>query len=156
MLQVMRSAFVCLALVMPAPGASCAQAQGTSARSNEAIVYATAFQAAVYGLPIEGMMQRLSQEVLDPKTRKAGFNAYYHYTALSTPQVSPFRAPNNDTLYSTAWLDLRKEPVILEMPSTNGRYYTAHVMDLTTETIANIGQRLTGTEAGAFAIVGPG
>jgi hypothetical protein len=29
-------------------------------------------------------------------------------------------------------------------------------MDLTTETIANIGQRLTGTEAGAFAIVGPG
>ena len=156
MLKALRTALVSLALVVATSSASWAQPTSTGTKGDEALVYAVAFQAAVYGLPIEGMMERLSQEVLAPETRKAGFNVYYHYTALSTPQVSPFRAPNNDTLYSTAWLDLRKEPVILEMPNTNGRYYTAHVMDLTTETIANIGQRLNGTDAGAFAVVGPG
>ena len=129
---------------------------GAERSTEQSVAYAAALEAAIYGLPIEGMMLRLSDEVLDPATRKAPFNAYYHYTALATPQVSPFRAPNNDTLYSTAWLDLRQEPVILEMPDTGGRYYTAHIMDLTTETIANIGQRIYGTQAAAFAIVGPG
>ena len=28
--------------------------------------------------------------------------------------------PNNDTLYSVAWLDLNREPVILNVPDTNG------------------------------------
>jgi hypothetical protein len=125
------------------------------ADAKQPVAFAAALQAAIYGLPIEGMMLRLSNEVLDPATRKAHFNDYYHYTALATPEVSPFRAPNNDTLYSTAWLDLRNEPAILEMPDTGGRYYTAQVIDLTTETIANIGQRLHGTKAGVFAIVGP-
>lgn len=124
--------------------------------SAQSLAYATALQAAIYGLPIEGMMLRLSDEVLDPATRRAPFNTYYHYLTLASPSVSPFRAPNNDTLYSTAWLDLRQEPAILEMPDTAGRYYTAHIMDLTTETIANIGQRLYGTDAATFAITGPG
>ncbi|MFZ4808481.1 MAG: DUF1254 domain-containing protein [Hyphomicrobiaceae bacterium] len=154
MLFVTTRAFVllCCLFVFRAP----AEAQVKSGKPDDALAYAAAFAAAVYGLPIEGMVLRMSQEVLDRATRKAGFNSYYHYTSLATPKVSPFRAPNNDTLYSTAWLDLRKEPVILEMPDTGGRYYTAQILDLTTETIANIGQRLNGTEAGAFAIVGPG
>ena len=118
--------------------------------------FSTAFQAAIYGYPLLGMYRRMSEEALDPATRKAPFDAYFHWTELATPEASPFPAPNNDTLYSTAWLDLRKEPSILAMPDTKGRYYTAHIMDMTTETIANIGQRLNGTEEGSFAVVGPG
>lgn len=121
----------------------------------EPLAHALALQARIYGMPMEGMSRRLSSEVIDPAKRKAGFNRYYHYTALSTPTVSPFRAPNNDTLYSTAWVDLRREPAILTMPATAGRYYTAHVMDMTTETIANFGQRQHGTDAARFAVVGP-
>jgi hypothetical protein len=102
------------------------------------------------------MLQRLSREVIEPATRKAPLNEYFHFTALATPEVSPFRAPNNDTLYSTAWLDLRKEPAILQMPDTAGRFYTAHLMDMDSDTIANIGQRVYGTKAAAFAVTGPG
>ncbi len=130
--------------------------QSAATRADASLVYSTAYQATIFGYPLDGMYRRLTGEVLDAATRKAPFNAWYHYRNLATPAVSPFPAPNNDTLYSTAWIDLRKEPAILSMPDTAGRYYTAHVMDFTTETIANIGQRLNGTEAGLFAIVGPG
>lgn len=120
-----------------------------------ALARTAAFDATVFGYPLDGMYQRLTREALAPATRIAGLNAYFHYRRLATPDVSPFPAPNNDTLYSTAWIDLRREPAILSTPDTKGRYYTAHVLDMTTETIANIGQRLDGTQAGLFALVGP-
>ncbi|MFN8498855.1 MAG: DUF1254 domain-containing protein [Anaerolineae bacterium] len=118
--------------------------------------YATALQAAIYGIAPLGMWQRLSAEVADPATRTHRLNAYVHLTKLSTPTYAPFRAPNNDTLYSTAWLDVRREPSILTMPDTHGRYYTAQLLDLFSDTITNIGPRLYGTQAGVFAVVGPG
>ncbi len=118
--------------------------------------YATALQAAIYGIAPLGMWQRLSAEVAEPATRKAGLNAYAHVTGLATPTRALFRAPNNDTLYSTAWLDVRHEPAILTAPDTHGRYYTAQLMDMFSDTLTNIGPRLYGTGAGVFAVVGPG
>ena len=144
-----------IALITGALGLAHQSQAQTASQADAALVEATVFQAAIYGYPLLGMYRRMSEEVLDPATRKAPFDAYFHWTELATPDASPFPAPNNDTLYSTAWLDLRREPAILTMPDTKGRYYTAHIMDMTTETIANIGQRLNGTEEGSFAVVGP-
>src|SRR5262249_48589805 len=64
--------------------------------------------------------------------------------------------PNADTLYSTSWLDLSKEPVLLHVPDTHERYYVMQIMDAWSETIAAPGKRTTGTAEGWFAIVGPG
>lgn len=63
--------------------------------------------------------------------------------------------PNNDTLYSVAWLDLDREPVILSVPDTKGRYYVMPFMDAWTNVFAMVGKRTTGTQAGSYAIVGP-
>lgn len=63
--------------------------------------------------------------------------------------------PNADTLYSTAWLDLSKEPVLLHVPDTKGRYYLFQLMDAWSETIDSPGKRTTGTGEGWFAFVGP-
>lgn len=64
--------------------------------------------------------------------------------------------PNADTLYSASWIDVSKEPVLLHVPDTHGRYYLMQFMDAWTDTFSVPGKRTTGTEEGWFAIVGPG
>jgi hypothetical protein len=63
---------------------------------------------------------------------------------------------NFDTLYSVAWLDLTKEPVVISVPDTHGRYYLLQLLDMWTDSFAGIGKRTTGTSASNFAVVGPG
>lgn len=121
----------------------------------EQAAYAAALQANIYGYATMGMYQRLSREVLDPETRQYRWNEFRHYTSLSSPEVAPFRAPNNDTLYSIAWLDVRKEPVVLRAPETDKRYWCAQVLDFDTNTLTNFGARIDGTKAGQFAVLGP-
>lgn len=115
-----------------------------------------ALLAALYGIPLLGMQRRLETEVLDPATRVAPFDRLHRYPELATPTRAPFRAPNNDTLYATAWLDLRRGGVVFAAPPTGSRYWNAQILAFTTETIANLGQATYGNEAARFAIVGPG
>jgi hypothetical protein len=64
--------------------------------------------------------------------------------------------PNADTLYSTAWLDLSHEPILLHVPDTHGRYYVMQLLDAWTETFEMPGKRTRGTGERWFGIVGPG
>ena len=64
--------------------------------------------------------------------------------------------PNADTLYSVAWIDTKKEPVILSMPDTHGRYYLMPMFNCWTDCFASPGSRTTGTGPGNYAITGLG
>src|SRR5271157_617940 len=123
--------------------ASALEAQTPAAQVSE-----TARQAYLYAYPL----------VLMEFTRAKDFpaNDFAHLHVFPDEHSRRVVRPNADTLYSSAWLDLSREPVLLHVPDTKGRYYLMQLMDAWTETISVPGKRTTGTEAGWFAIVGPG
>ena len=64
-------------------------------------------------------------------------------------------APNADTLYSSAWLDLAKEPYILSLPDEGDRYFLIPMLDAWTTVFQVPGKRTTGDKAQKYAITGP-
>lgn len=83
-------------------------------------------------------------------------NTLAHRREIPTDKNRGGGAPNADTLYSAAWLELSKEPVLLHVPDTRGRYYLMQLVDAWGETVSAPGKRTTGTGEGWFAFVGPG
>lgn len=103
-----------------------------------------------YGYPL--VLMDVSREVM---TAKVPVNTFSHKRAFPDATFTDVVSPNVDTLYSMAWLDLSKEPLVMSVPDTAGRYYVMQMMDAWTNVFAAPGKRTTGTKRGAFAIVGP-
>jgi hypothetical protein len=80
------------------------------------------------------------------------------YNARTYPDASfkDVTAPNADTLYSTAWLDLAKEPYVVSLPDEGDRYFLIPMLDAWTTVFQVPGKRTTGDKAQTYAITGPG
>jgi hypothetical protein len=65
-------------------------------------------------------------------------------------------APNADTLYTTAFIDVSKEPWVFSIPDMGDRYYLMPMLDGWTEVFQVPGKRTTGGKAQKYAITGPG
>ncbi len=76
---------------------------------------------------------------------------------LATASLNlPFPFATYDWAYNQAWLNLTKEPMVLSLPASNGRYYVVQLVDAWQSDLPSIGSRTTGNESGNFALVGPG
>jgi hypothetical protein len=83
-------------------------------------------------------------------------NTFANLKAFPTADMRAVVRPNFDTLYSSGWLDLTKEPVVVSVPDTGGRYYLLPMLDMWSEIFVSPGWRTTGTMAGNFLIAPPG
>ena len=61
-------------------------------------------------------------------------NQFIHLPEFPTDTSRRVIRPNAVTLYSSAWLDLLKEPILVHVPDTAGRFHLMHLMDAWTET----------------------
>ncbi len=84
-------------------------------------------------------------------------NTVRHERALSDHRSRWITTPNNDTLYSNAWLDLSRGPVRIRVGTQPaGRYWSLAFMDACTNHFAIVGQRLDGTGPADVTLIGPG
>jgi len=106
--------------------------------------------AFIYGLPlIESARARARALSQSP------VNTLTHKRVLSDYNDRFITTPNNDTLYSVAWLDLKNGPAKLTIPQTGSRYVSVALLDFYTNNFAILGTQSTGRDGGTFTIVGP-
>lgn len=113
--------------------------------------------AYIYGYPLVTMefTRQAMTNVSAPKEKSAPMGQFANMASFPTAAFKDVTAPNADTLYSSAWLDLSKEPYILHVPEEEGRYYLLEMLSGWTNVFASPGTRATGTLARDFVIVGP-
>jgi hypothetical protein len=127
----------------------------TQFRAEDGIT-ATIGLAYRYALPLYEISRLRYQLQFDPAhPRHLPPNYLFHRRNLASPQDRLITAPNADTLYSLAIVDLSGGPVRIDVPDTGGRYYSLALIDAYTNDFAYIGRRATGTRAGSYLLVGP-
>src|SRR3984885_7975972 len=132
-----------------------AQQAATPLGADEASAIAT--DAYIYGYPLVTM--EYTRRVLTNVAEANGLNAPMGQLARSRSYpTAAFRgvtAPNADTLYTNAWLDVSKEPYVLSLPDAHDRYYLFPMLDAWTTVFQVPGKRTTGTGPQKYAITGP-
>jgi hypothetical protein len=140
------------ALAAAAPASAGEKATAVQARSiaKDAYFYA-------YPLVLMDATMRQATNTSDAQATpgRAPVNQFAHLRAFPNGNSKDVLRPSFDALYSSAWLDLSREPVILSVPDTGGRYFFISLMDMWTDVFANPGKRISGSGSGVFAIVGP-
>lgn len=134
------------------------QSTGNSELSRDSIL-SLARQAYVYGYPLVLMYEtmRTSTNLEAPVWNNAfaPVNQFGHFRSFPDATFKAVVKPNCDTYYSSAWLDLSQEALVLTVPDTKGRYYLLPMLDAYTNVFHSPGKRTTGTAAGKFLITGP-
>lgn len=118
---------------------------------------AIAQEAYIYGYPLitMEMTRRVMTNTVTPKNNHAPMGQFYNAKTYPDASFRDVTAPNADTLYSTAWLDLSTQPYIFSLPDMKGRYFLMPMLSAWTDVIAVPGSRTTGGKAQKYAITGP-
>src|SRR5262249_45732695 len=124
-----------------------AQAAGPSEQEAHAI----AVEAYLFLYPLVTMDITRKQSTNIEPGKEFGKGPMNLFTNVPEYPPADFRGvvrPNFDTLYSVAYLDIIKEPVVVSVPDTAGRYYLLPMLDMWTDVFASPGWRTTGTQPG--------
>jgi hypothetical protein len=138
--------------------ATMAFAETSSTKPSAEEAQAIAVDAYVYLYPLVTMDLTRKQLINTPPGAGIGgpMNSFVNIKSFPPADMKAVVRPNFDTLYSSAWIDLTKEPMVISAPDTGGRYYLLPMLDMWSDVFAAPGWRTTGTLAGNYLLVPPG
>ncbi|MCW2606992.1 MAG: hypothetical protein JWO60_1685 [Frankiales bacterium] len=141
--------------VLLAGGAHASTAPGAPGATDPASALQVGADAYEYGLPLLEFLRvrREMTSVRCPDEQgNAPVNLFSHVSRFPDAAFRTVVAPNTDTLYSIAHLDLAKGPLLLRHPDMGSRYYSFAMLDPYTNVIATPGAREDGSRAGAVVV----
>jgi hypothetical protein len=136
----------------PAPKISPEQAKAL-----EDWTYDLAANAVTWGSPLVIMYALRDHDATGPKV-KAAPNTVWRMDDITTPQTAAaegYVCPNSSVLYGFGFLDLRQEPVVLNLPDSQDLYYMVETVDMWTNAFAYPAGLEAGYKGGKVAYVGP-
>jgi hypothetical protein len=131
---------------------------GAQTAISEEEAHAIGVQAYLYfySLITMDLTRRQLTNVQRPENIRAPANTFVSLREYPSADMRVVVRPNFDTLYTSGFLNMTAEPMIVSAPNTGGRYYLLPMLDMWTDVFASPGWRTTGTQAGNFLITPPG
>jgi hypothetical protein len=115
--------------------------------------------AYIFGFPMvlmEVARRQLTNVRAPTSAGRAPVNQFGHLRLrTSGGPTSAAAGPDADTLVSSAWLDLRSEPLLVRGPTVRGRYSSLVMLDAWTDVFAETDTPAAGTAEAVMALVGP-
>ncbi len=138
-------------------------------KAKEELGYIIGSQAYLYGLPslrlteFQYGMSNLaklarktdSDKFSDPGEAGIKYNEFAYLKKLPQPDLKIGITPNVDTLYGSVFYNVKKEPVIINVPKILDRYYSVQITDSNLSNVAYLGTRATQSQPGDYALTGP-
>jgi hypothetical protein len=120
--------------------------------------FVVAQDAYIYGYPLVTMemTRRIMTNVAAPESNRGPMGQFVKARTYPDASFRDVTAPNADTLYTLAWIDVGNEPWVLSIPDMKDRYFLMPMLDAWTNVFQVPGKRTTGTGAQTYAITGPG
>ena len=118
----------------------------------------TAVDAYVFGYPLVtfDMARRQQTNVAEADAEHAPMGQLIKMRSYPAVDNHCCAAPNADTLYTLAWLDVSGEPWVFSIPDMGDRYYIMPMLDGFSEVFMVASPGTTGSQPQTYAITGPG
>jgi hypothetical protein len=118
----------------------------------------TGVDAYIYAYPLVTMemTRRVITNVAEVKGTRGPMGQLIKLREYPNAAFRDVTAPNADTLYTTAFVDVGDEPWVFSFPDMGDRYFLFPMLDGWTSVFQVPGKRTTGDKAQTFAITGPG
>ena len=148
----------CLATSMVFLSVACADKKAAEKAPGLEEAVSTASEAYIYGYPLVtmDMTRKFMTNVPVADSTHAPVGQLLKLRTYPPVDNHAVTAPNADTLYTTAWLDVSHEPWIFSIPDMGDRYYLMPMLSGWTDVFQVPGKRTIGGKAQKYAITGPG